>query len=225
MKTLRQAALLAGSIVFLTVMASQAPCQEGLQPLDAQPGHLQAVPESDGDEGVPAGESRKPRTSGCDHEGACSCGSQAIYDRPRGLIGRSHGCACGGGLAHLGTGISHLGTAMHSGQGLIDPWARADWIAAQWAMTQSWHAGYYHTGWGAPVALVVPPTARMQTRMGWGVSQSTVTPIYHQFERPYPSAVTADGTAVPGMCLPLQPTPRWPSHTDQFGVYYVRGPW
>jgi hypothetical protein len=60
--------------------------------------------------------------------------------------------------------------------------------------------------------------------MGWGVSQSMMTPIYHQFERPSPSAMT-DGAAVPGMCSPLYPTPRWPSHTDQFGVYYVRGPW
>ncbi|NLF67652.1 MAG: hypothetical protein GX575_01215 [Candidatus Anammoximicrobium sp.] len=112
----------------------------------------------------------------------------------------------------------------HSGQPLIDPWARADWIAAQRAATQSWHAGYYHTAWGAPVALVVPPTARMQTRMGWGVSQTAVTPIYQQFERPYPGGMTAQGETAPGT-LPLRPTPRWPSHTDQFGVYYVRGPW
>ena len=221
MKTLSQTALLAGSIVLLTVMASKATCQEGLQPVDAQPGHLQAVPESSGDEGAATGESCQSCNNGCDHQGACSCGSSATCGRPRGLIGRSRGCTnCGtqGGLAHLGS-------AIHSGQGLIDPWARADWIASQRAMTQSWHAGYSHTGWGAPVALIVPPTARMQTRMGWGVSQSTVTPIYHQFERPYPSAVTADGTAMPGPCSPLYPTPRWPSHTDQFGVYYVRSPW
>jgi hypothetical protein len=23
----------------------------------------------------------------------------------------------------------------------------------------------------------------------------------------------------------IHPTPYWPSHTDQFGVYPVRGPW
>jgi hypothetical protein len=228
MKTLSQAALLAGIIVFLTVMASNASCQDGLQSVDAQPGQLQAVPESSGDDTAATSDAAQSCSNGCDHQGACSCGPQASYGRPRGFIGRSQGCACAGGaqgcLAHLGTGISQLGTA-HSGQPLIDPWARADWIASQWAATQSWHAGYYHTGWGAPVALVVPPTARMQTRMGWGVSQTTVTPIYHQFERPYPSAVTADGSAMPGMCLPLRPTPRWPSHTDQFGVYYVRAPW
>ncbi len=114
---------------------------------------------------------------------------------------------------------------MHSGQPLIDPWAKADWIASQRAMTQSWHAGYYHTAWGAPVALIVPPTARMQTRMGWGVSQTTMSPIYHQFERPYPDGMTDEGGVMSGGTLPLQGTPRWPSHTDQFGVYYVRGPW
>jgi hypothetical protein len=217
MRTLSHTALLAGSIVLLTVMASKASCQEGLQPVDAQPDHLQAVPEPSGDEGVATGESCQSCNNG--GQDACNCGSSATCGRPRGLISRSRGCACGGGV------LAHWGGTTHNCQGLIDPWARADWIASQRAMTQSWHAGYYHTGWGAPVAMVVPPTARMQTRMGWGVSQSTVTPIYHQFERPYPSAMTADGTTLPGPCAPLYPTPRWPSHTDQFGVYYVRSPW
>ncbi len=219
MKTLSQTALLAGSIALLTVMAAKASCQDGLQPVDAQPGHLQAVPESSGDNGAATGQSC---SNGCDHQDACGCGSSSTCGRPRGFIGRSQGCACG----NCAQGpLVHLGNARYNCQGLIDPWARADWIASQRAMTQSWHAGYYHTGWGAPVAMVVPPTARMQTRMGWGVSQSTVTPIYHQFERPYPSAMTADGTVMPGPCAPLYPTPRWPSHTDQFGVYYVRAPW
>jgi hypothetical protein len=113
--------------------------------------------------------------------------------------------------------------ATNSGQPLIDPWARADWIAAQEAAMRSWHAGYYHTQWGAPLALVAPPQARMQTRWGWGVAQSTMLPLYHQYKRPYPGSVNGDeGGAGSG---PLLPTPRWPSHTDQFGVYYVRGPW
>jgi hypothetical protein len=222
MKTMRQTALLAGSLFVLTVMASKASCQEGLQPIDAQPGHLQAVPEALADGGAPAGESPQAWINDCDGQGGCDCGSSATCGRPRGLFARSRGCACGDGAQGA---LAHLGSARYNCQGLIDPWARADWIASQRAMTQSWHAGYTHTGWGAPVALVVPPTARMQTRMGWGVSQSTMTPIYHQFERPYPSAMAADGTAVPGMCAPLYPTPRWPSHTDQFGVYYVRSPW
>jgi hypothetical protein len=112
----------------------------------------------------------------------------------------------------------------HSGQPLIDPWGRADYIAQQRAARQSWHAGYYHTQYCAPVALMVPPTARMQTRWSWGVAQSTMSPIYQQFERPYPGPV---GSGLPGSGTGggLLPTPRWPSHTDQFGVYYVRGPW
>jgi hypothetical protein len=110
-----------------------------------------------------------------------------------------------------------------SGQPVVDPWARGDWRAAQEAAVRSWHAGYYHTAWGRPVALMVPPTARTQTRWSWGVAQSTMTPLYHQFERPYPSGGL--GGFVQPADMPLLPTPRWPSHTDQFGVYYVRGPW
>ncbi len=95
-------------------------------------------------------------------------------------------------------------------------------IASRWgyrhAQTRPWHGGYYYTQKGAPVALVVPPTAQSQMFWGWGVAQSGTRPIYHQFARPYPgeSAGGADQ---------LYPTPAWPSHTDQFGVYYVRGPW
>jgi hypothetical protein len=109
-------------------------------------------------------------------------------------------------------------------QPLIDPHTRADWIAANRAAAESWHAGYYNTQYGAPVALVVPPQSRMQTRWGWGVSQSTMSPIYHQFERPYPGPVMVDPATGMGPSA-LLPTPPWPSHTDQFGVYYVRGPW
>jgi hypothetical protein len=161
-----------------------------------------------------------------------------------GLLGRGGGCAglgahgfhvlggcgsCGaaGGCGH-GTGVVGHATelyykavsAAHAGQPLVDPWARADWIAQQKAAVQSWHAGYYHTGWGVPVSLIAPPTARMQTRWSWGVAQSSMYPLYHQFKRPYPGPVFSDlGSS------PLLPTPRWPSHTDQFGVYWVRGPW
>jgi hypothetical protein len=134
-------------------------------------------------------------------------GSHVAHADARGLVGDAHASIAGG---------------LHSGQPLIDPWARADWIAQQRAARQSWHAGYYHTAWGGPVALMVAPTARMQTRWGWGVAQSTVSPIYPQFKRPYPSAA---GGGMAAGTNPLQPTPRWPSHTDQFGVYYVRGPW
>jgi hypothetical protein len=83
---------------------------------------------------------------------------------------------------------------------------------------ESWHGAYYHTMWGQPVALIVPPTAGRQTKWSWGVTNTEVVPIYHQFNRAYPGANAAVGTA-------FLPTPYWPSSTDQFGVYYVRGPW
>ena len=84
----------------------------------------------------------------------------------------------------------------------------------------SWHSQYYHTATGLPVALVVPPTAHMQTRWGWGVAQNTMTPIYHQFRRSYPG-----GGADYGAEGLMMPTPIHPSHTDQFGVNYIRGPY
>ena len=94
----------------------------------------------------------------------------------------------------------------------------ADINAARHAQGMSWHGAYYNTARGVPVALVVPPTAHMQTNWGWGVSQDTVTPIYHQFRRPYYGDMEHGG----GL---FRPTPRWPSHTRQFGVYYIRGPY
>jgi hypothetical protein len=96
------------------------------------------------------------------------------------------------------------------------PASAFDYLATQ-TNAYSWNAGYYDAAWGAPVALVVPPTARRQTNWGWGVGNTRVTPIYNQFQRgaPGPSAY------YPGM---YQPTPPWPSDTLQFGDYYVRGP-
>ena len=85
-------------------------------------------------------------------------------------------------------------------------------------VAQPWHGGYYHTAWGSPVALIVPPTAAAQTRWGWGVGQTTVRGIYPQFGRSYVAPHRGAGPR-------FRPTPVWPSHTDQFGVYYVRGPW
>lgn len=96
-------------------------------------------------------------------------------------------------------------------------------VANRWgerfARTTPWHGNYYYHQWGAPTALVVPPVANMQTSLGWGVAQTSMMPIYHQFSRPYPGASEGVGNSN------FHPTPRWPSHTDQFGVYYVRGPW
>ncbi|HEX5444004.1 MAG TPA: hypothetical protein VFW87_09260 [Pirellulales bacterium] len=82
---------------------------------------------------------------------------------------------------------------------------------------QGWNGAYYHVMWGQPVALVVPPTAEYQTHWNWGVAQTAVTPIWPQFSRAYPGPYYGQSR--------LLPTPAWPSSTDQFGVYYVRGPW
>lgn len=170
----------------------------------------------------------------------CPCGchqASTPTDCPQGQCGEAHVGRLHGGrhslVAGRGSGLEvdpltgavrRADGAVHSGHPVLDPWARADCIAANQAAARSWHAGYYNTQYGAPVALVVPPTARMSTRWGWGVSQSTMSPIYPQFKRPYPGPVMVDEATGLGP-NPLLPTPRWPSHTDQFGVYYVRGPW
>jgi len=83
---------------------------------------------------------------------------------------------------------------------------------------QPWHGNYYHVAWGMPVALVVPPTAENQVHWGWGVGNTRVTRINSQFGRSWPGPGAYDRAR-------FQPTPRWPTDTDQFGVYYVRGPW
>jgi hypothetical protein len=98
-------------------------------------------------------------------------------------------------------------------------------LHALWnARRMAWHAPYAYTPYGWPTALVVPPTAHMQTSYGWGVTNSQMTPIWHQFG---PSAGNPEGLmGPPGVFAgPLYPTPYWPSHTDQFGVYYVRAPY
>jgi hypothetical protein len=83
----------------------------------------------------------------------------------------------------------------------------------------AWHAGYYHTMWGRPVALVVPLTATHQTNWGWGIGNTRVTPIHPQFQGPMSSGVAAMPYG------PYRPTPYYVSDTLQFGVYYIRGPW
>ena len=120
-----------------------------------------------------------------------------------------HGCGirgcgihgCGAHCALHGTGIHGCGAhhACRNGYG------------------GEWAGNYYHTMWGQPVALVVPPTAELQTHWNWGVAQTRVTPIWPQYSRAFPGPY-AGGRG-------FLPTPRWPSSTDQFGVYYVRGPW
>jgi hypothetical protein len=81
----------------------------------------------------------------------------------------------------------------------------------------NWNRNYAYTEYGQPCALVVPPTAQLQTNWGWGVASSRISRIDHQFQRNYPGNAQFGG--------PFRPTPVWPSDTSQFGVYYVRGPW
>ncbi len=90
-------------------------------------------------------------------------------------------------------------------------------VAYRHSQAYPWHGDYYDVAWGVPVALVVPPTAEHQAHLGWGVGATRVTRTEHQFGRGYP------GPSGPGG--PFYPTPPWPSSTDQFGDYYIRGPW
>ena len=92
-------------------------------------------------------------------------------------------------------------------------------VAYRQSQTYPWHGYYYDVAWGVPVAVVVPPTAESQTHWGWGVGATRVTPIQHQFQRAYPGGPEGYGRNY------FRPTPPWPSSTDQFGDYYIRGPW
>lgn len=87
--------------------------------------------------------------------------------------------------------------------------------SAQAQFYGAWHGSYYHSAWGQPVAMVVPPTVRWQSHYQWGVPSTRVTPVFHQFHR---------GFLAPVEHPVFMPTPRWPSSTDQLGVYPVRGP-
>lgn len=106
--------------------------------------------------------------------------------------------------------------------GLVPQSARAEnpqAYAYRQAQVLPWHNGFYDPYWGEPIALVVPPTAEYQSNYGWGVGGTRVAPIYHQFGRPYPGPGSYDAYGR------FVPTPKWPSDTQQFGVYYIRGPW
>lgn len=101
-------------------------------------------------------------------------------------------------------------------------WAGEPKIAERWALRHAtvspWHGAYYHTAYSRPIPVLVPPIVNSYSTMSWGVAYSETRPIHHQFRRPYPGIQPLTSTS-------FLPTPPWPSHTDQFGVYYVRGPW
>lgn len=86
------------------------------------------------------------------------------------------------------------------------------------AAQYNWHGNYNYAPYGAPTALVVPPTAELQTNWSWGAPSSRVSRIDHQFGRNYPGYPSAGGGG-------YRNTPIWPADTAQFGIYYVRAPW
>lgn len=95
----------------------------------------------------------------------------------------------------------------------MDPYLWPNYRADGYA----WHGSYAYWKYGQPTALVVPPTANLQTNWGWGVGSSRVCRIDHQFGRDYPGQGPFGGG--------FRMTPRWPHDTTNFGVYYARGPW
>jgi hypothetical protein len=89
------------------------------------------------------------------------------------------------------------------------------------AQSYNWNGNYAYTPYGAPTALVVPPTAQMQTNWSWGAPSSRISRIDHQFTRDY----FGPGMGGVGYGPCINHTPQWPQDTAQVGVYYVRGPW
>lgn len=116
-----------------------------------------------------------------------------------------------GGLSATAPSVSAFDcwTPTCSDCGYMKPICRAQYY--------NWNRNYAYTDFGAPTALVVPPTAQLQTNYGWGVASSRISRIDHQFQRNYPGNGQFGG--------PFRPTPIWPSDTTQFGVYPVRAPW
>ena len=121
----------------------------------------------------------------------------------------------GGRMARGGFGSSNT-----EGIGNRLGWASMSSVGDYWARNQSmqtpWHGEYYYLKTGQPTALIVPPTVTMQSNHSWGVSQNTMTPVYHQFGG---NAPTGGGGGI------FKATPYAPSHSNQFGIYPVRGPW
>ncbi|MEQ1828106.1 MAG: hypothetical protein ABL921_19255 [Pirellula sp.] len=124
--------------------------------------------------------------------------------------GRIHGAL--GGIASAPPNTQGFGY----NAGWITHSSWGDYWAQNQSMQRPWHGEYYWLRTGQPTALVVPPTVTMQSNYSWGVSQNTMTPVYHQFGG---HAATGGGGGQ------FKATPYWPSHTNQFGVYPVRGPW
>ena len=114
--------------------------------------------------------------------------------------------------------FSALVITASSGAKAGDPLGMTEVWSHNFSMNRTWHGPYQTQQWGQPLALVVPPTAHMRQSYSWGVSQNLMHPIYHQFGR----SANNPGAAGYGSFYYASP---WPSHTDQFGYSYVRGPW
>ena len=117
------------------------------------------------------------------------------------VSGHIHGAHLHGAVAHVGQSVHAVGGAIQghmlnygnlaaSGANANGFGSNAGWVwhsswGDYWARTQAnqrpWHGGYYWLRTGQPTALVVPPTVTMQSNYSWGVSQNTMTPVYHQF--------------------------------------------
>lgn len=133
-----------------------------------------------------------------------------------GLLARKRCDSCGAHACKHCGGCRVHGCRQHNAHCACG--GRADRLAQRQSAGVPWDGGYYDVMWGEPVALVVPPTAELQTHYNWGVAQTSVTPIWHQYQRAYPGPYVAGGRG-------FLPAPVWPHSTDQQGIYYVRGPW
>ena len=90
-------------------------------------------------------------------------------------------------------------------------------IAGMGTKCSPWNGPYYSPEWGAPAAVLVPPTVWTASSLGSTVGGSHTSWVTPQFNRDYPAGSSYQGT--------FQPAPVWPSDTRQMGYYYIRGPW
>jgi hypothetical protein len=116
------------------------------------------------------------------------------------------------------TAILFAAVVLPSRAGASEGNCKGAWSCWCGGCQRPWNGPYYSVEWGMPVALVVPPTVEEQTHWGWGVGNTRVTPVCARFKPNYPGPGVYDRKM-------YRPTPPWPSNTDQFGYYYVRGPW
>ena len=165
-------------------------------------------------------------TGNCGSIGDGNCGPRA--ETPCRDAAPSNDCIGSvgpGGQRYLGPGkVIRLGLQDNYSPQRFYPYSSAGLDATrmnhwngQQASQYAWHGNYNTWRYGAPTAMVVPPTAAFQTEYNWGVGQTRNIPIYHQFG--------GGGGGVSGGGAGFLNTPYRPSSTSQFGYYPVRGPW